>query len=103
MIAKSCRVRVGIATGSVCSGIIGADDTRLEQTVIGDVVNLAARLCSHDSNYDVLLCGNTAMVAGEMMDSNSDGHVKLVKLLNHEIKFKNHVVDVFTIHSSMYQ
>ncbi|HQB84584.1 MAG TPA: adenylate/guanylate cyclase domain-containing protein, partial [Candidatus Rifleibacterium sp.] len=37
----SVKIRVGIATGMVRSGIIGSETTRLEQAVIGDVVNLA--------------------------------------------------------------
>lgn len=34
----------GIATGSVVAGILGARDIRLDYTVIGDAVNLSARL-----------------------------------------------------------
>jgi adenylate cyclase len=38
------RLGIGIARGSVISGAIGARQGRLNLTVIGDAVNLAARL-----------------------------------------------------------
>ncbi|RCK81195.1 MAG: Adenylate cyclase [Candidatus Ozemobacter sibiricus] len=38
-------VGVGIATGRVLAGILGTPTVRLEYTVLGDPVNLAARLC----------------------------------------------------------
>jgi adenylate cyclase len=40
-------VGAGLATGPVVFGIIG-DDSRLEYTVIGDAVNLAAKLEKHN-------------------------------------------------------
>jgi adenylate cyclase len=36
---------MGMTNGPVLAGIMGADDIRLEYTVLGDTVNLAARLC----------------------------------------------------------
>ncbi|RCK75996.1 MAG: Adenylate cyclase [Candidatus Ozemobacter sibiricus] len=40
-----CPLAMGMTNGPVLAGIMGADDIRLEYTVLGDTVNLAARLC----------------------------------------------------------
>ena len=44
---ESIKVGAGVAAGQVVFGVIG-DDKRLEYTVIGEVVNLAAKLEKHN-------------------------------------------------------
>lgn len=102
MISSSCRVRIGIATGLVRSGIIGAEDTRLEQTVIGDVVNLAARLCSHECESNILMCGNTASAVVEACSRHSGEMIKLEKLPPQLIKGKKQAVEVYAVSDIMY-
>jgi adenylate cyclase len=55
------RIRIGIASGQGITGSIGADDRR-NYTVVGDTVNLAARIEAATRAYRTtnLICGRTA-------------------------------------------
>lgn len=90
-----CRLRAGICTGVVRSGFIGTEDVRLEQTVIGDTVNLAARLCALESPFTVLVCENTAACIADSVET--AGEINLEKLASQCIKGKKKNVDVFAI------
>jgi class 3 adenylate cyclase len=52
-------VGVGVATGYVTVGVIGAA-SKLEYTAVGPAVNLAARLCSEAAHAEVLVAPETA-------------------------------------------
>jgi adenylate cyclase 10 len=42
--AINCKCSIGIATGNVYAGVIGTSGSRREYSVLGDSVNLSARL-----------------------------------------------------------
>ncbi len=82
-------IRIGIATGLVAAGTIGADD-RQTYTVYGDAVNLAQRLqeLNKTTKTDCLICEATARQAGR--------HLALTSLGVHPIRNLLSPVEVFT-------
>jgi len=57
-------VGVGVASGFVTVGVIGAA-SRLEYTAVGPAVNLASRLCSEAAHGEVLIDARTIELLGE--------------------------------------
>ena len=64
---RSLECRIGIGTGPVVAGAVGASG-RLSYTVYGNAVNLAARLEAMNREHAtaVLVCGETAAGAGDL-------------------------------------
>jgi adenylate cyclase len=62
------RIRVGINTGEVISGSIGAS-TRMDYTVVGDTVNVASRLESNGVPGTVLLSDTAYERVGEFLEA----------------------------------
>jgi len=65
-------IRVGVNTGLAVAGNMGSDN-RLNYTVLGDSVNLAARLCAAAEPGEVLLSGGTQEELGKGLETEAAG------------------------------
>jgi len=81
----------GINSGRVISGIIGTPEVRIDNTVIGDPVNVAARMCSLATGESMPI-----IISGAIRDClGSDYSVKPVDI--EKIRGKKQEVEVFSL------
>ena len=81
-------VRVGINTGLVVVGEVGAD-LRVEYTAMGDAVNLAARMESAAEPGTVLITDNTRRLLGDDFETRDMGRI--------QVKGKSDPVQTFAV------
>jgi len=64
--ARPLDVGIGVASGTVVAGCLGSAD-RLNYTVLGERVNLAARLCAQAGQMEVLIDDATQRRLGALV------------------------------------
>lgn len=84
------KIGVGITTGEATCGVVGAE-RRLEYTIIGDTVNLAARLEATTKEYGVPL------IASESTVRLLDGRYETRALDEVKVKGKNTSTKIFAV------
>ncbi len=81
----------GINSGRVISGIIGTPEVRIDNTVIGDPVNVAARMCSLATSESMPI-----IISGAIRDCLGAGY-KVKPVAVEKIRGKKQEVEVFSL------
>lgn len=94
-------VGIGINTGEVLIGNIGAQGKKMDYTAIGDHVNLAARVEKLTRQYGtrILITENTYEHVGPLVAKGLFGHLDLKELASVKVKGKEKEAKIFGIKS----
>jgi class 3 adenylate cyclase len=90
--ANSVQVGIGINTGELIAGNMGSGD-RMDRTVIGDTVNLGARLCS--------LAGKNVVVLSEFSYEPIKQQIVATKHKPIKVKGKSKPVEIYTLRKTL--
>ena len=85
---KEIDIGIGVNTGEAVSGNIGSE-TQMDYTVIGDTVNLGARLCSAAKPYEIIISEYTAQETSDKFN--------LEKLDPIMVKGKEKPINIFKV------
>ncbi len=84
-------VAAGVNTGITVAGIMGAEKARLSRTVVGDPVNLAARLA-----YEALKIDGGIVISGQLVSAVPEGFLA-EKLPINKVKGKTQTIEAFRV------
>lgn len=95
-------VGIGINSGEVIIGNIGAPGKKMDYTAIGDHVNLAARVEKLTRQYGtrILITDNTFAYIEPLVQKGAFGHIELNELASVKVKGKENEVKIFGIKGS---
>ncbi len=95
---RAIRVGVGINTGPLVAGLMGASN-RMEYTVLGDEVNLAARLEGLTKQYGVqiIISESSFNSLQECLEPNADPEIKVRELDVVQVKGKSSPIKIYQV------
>lgn len=92
---------IGINTGTVLIGNIGAEDKKMDYTAIGDHVNLGARVekMTRECNTRILITEFTFERIKELLRKNLIGHVEIKEVGTVHVKGRQMPVKIYSINT----